>query len=234
MQKNRLRKPLADGGLDQGWACPSGVNPAKPPLMCLEPAGRLWAVQSITTMSGSADAPATTARSRASKRSRQVRPPLIPRFPDNRRASGHVCTYRGSRSVGVGGLATRETVGAVIEVKATKTPSAPSKTKFSRARSLDWRRAVRRLSWGKPGDRQPLGTSGSDFGGSRGLLLGLAPRGPPDRLARIDGRDRSSSATRSRQKVCPAVYRGAGLGCRMLCRARRLGYLDSRRAMNGH
>jgi hypothetical protein len=66
---------------------------------------------------------------------------------------------------------------------------------------------------GNPGDRQPLGTGRRDIGGDRGLLLGLAPRGPTDRLARIDDRDRSS-ATRSRQKVCPSVYRGAGLGCR--------------------
>ena len=49
MQKDRLRKPLADGGLDQGSAYPSGVNPAKPSLMCLEPADRLWGGQSITT-----------------------------------------------------------------------------------------------------------------------------------------------------------------------------------------
>ena len=35
---------------------------------------------------------------------------------------------------------------------------------------------------GNPGDRQPLGTGRCDIGGNRGLLLGLARRGTPDRL----------------------------------------------------
>jgi hypothetical protein len=133
-------------------------------------------------------------------------------------------------------LAARETVGAVIEIKATsnegcgagvkKPPTHRKPNSAGRVHSIG--AAPCGASWGKPGDRQPLGTGRCDTGGNRGRLLGLAPRGPPDRLARIDDRD-GSSATRSRQKVCPAVYRGAGPGCRVLRRARRLGYLDSRR-----
>jgi hypothetical protein len=53
MQKNRVRKPLADGGIGQGWACPSGINPAKPAqaaeikvprIVQHTPRGRAWKV----------------------------------------------------------------------------------------------------------------------------------------------------------------------------------------------
>ncbi len=89
-------------------------------------------------------------------------------------------------------LAARETVGAVIEVKATsnegcgagvkKPPTHRKPNLAGRVHSIG-AAPCGAFHGGKPGDRQPLGTGRCDTGGNRGLLLGLAPRGPPDRLA---------------------------------------------------
>jgi hypothetical protein len=72
------------------------------------------------------------------------------------------------------------------EAPAAKKLPEPPKTESCRARSIGRQRDVRCVSWEESGDRQPLGTDRCHIGGNRSLLFGLALRGLPDRLARID------------------------------------------------